>query len=197
MLLTNQTAADYWFGPLHLPAGLGQTLTVDDTSETSLYLLDDTVADAINNVVANLKVTVSGQALPFPRATGVPSVVHGDGPPEGAVYAPQGSIYLRDSTVAAYSLYSKTTGVATSTGWWAVGTSGLFNVATTFPLAPTTGSAFVLNTGQSFITFVYDGTHWYSEPILDTFLVYNSNLTQTDAGPTTELADGGRSRPPT
>ncbi len=65
MLVTNQTAQDYWFGPLHLTAGVGQTLTVDDTSATSLYLLDDTVADALNNLYNSGKITVSGQALPF------------------------------------------------------------------------------------------------------------------------------------
>lgn len=46
MLVTNQTTQDYWFGPLHLLAGVGQQLTVDDTSATSLYLADDAVADA-------------------------------------------------------------------------------------------------------------------------------------------------------
>ena len=48
MLVTNTTAQHYWFGPLHLLGGNGQTLTVDDTSDTSLYLTDDAVADAIN-----------------------------------------------------------------------------------------------------------------------------------------------------
>ena len=50
MLVTNQTGQDYWFGPLHLTAGVGQTLTVDDTSATSLYLTNDVVADALNNL---------------------------------------------------------------------------------------------------------------------------------------------------
>lgn len=50
MLVTNQTTNDYWFGPLHLPGGIDQQLTVDDTSETSLYLTDDSVADAINHL---------------------------------------------------------------------------------------------------------------------------------------------------
>ena len=46
MLVTNTTIQDYWFGPLHLPAGVGTgTLLVDDTSSTSLYLSDDGVAD--------------------------------------------------------------------------------------------------------------------------------------------------------
>lgn len=31
MLVTNQTTQDYWFAPLHLAAGVGQQLTVDDT----------------------------------------------------------------------------------------------------------------------------------------------------------------------
>src|SRR5579859_1322131 len=45
MTLTNQTNQDYWFGPLHLDGGVGTTLIVDDTSATSLYLTDDSVAD--------------------------------------------------------------------------------------------------------------------------------------------------------
>ncbi len=84
MLVTNETAQDYWFRPLHLTAGVGQTLTVDDTSATSLYLLDDTVADALNNLYNSGKITVSGQALPFPRPTGSPEILHGSGSPEGA-----------------------------------------------------------------------------------------------------------------
>lgn len=62
MLVTNQTAQDYWFGPLHLAAGSGQTLTVDDTSATSLYLTDDAVADAIDNLYVAGKITVSSAA---------------------------------------------------------------------------------------------------------------------------------------
>ena len=87
MLVTNQTTQDYWFGPLHLLAGVGQTLTVDDTSDTSLYLTDDAVADAINNLYASGKVTVSGAAAPFPRPTGMPEVMHGDGSPVSALLA--------------------------------------------------------------------------------------------------------------
>lgn len=65
MLVTNQTTQDYWFGPLHLLGGVNQQLTVDDTSETSLYLTDDSVADAINNLYASGKITVSSAAAPF------------------------------------------------------------------------------------------------------------------------------------
>lgn len=121
MLVTNETSQDYWFGPLHLPAGVGQTLTVDDTSETSLYLTSDAVADAINNLYASGKITVTSAASPFPRPTGVPQLLHGDGTPEGLVYAPQGSLYMRrDSTNASSSVYSKTTGTTISTGWQAL-----------------------------------------------------------------------------
>jgi hypothetical protein len=56
VLVTNQTTQDYWFGPLHLMGGVGQQLTVDDTSATSLYLTDDTVADAINNLYVSGKI---------------------------------------------------------------------------------------------------------------------------------------------
>jgi hypothetical protein len=97
MLITNLTNQDYWFGPLHLPAGNGQTLTIDDSSATSLYLLDDSVADAVAFLQAQGKITVGSvtAGIPFPRATGVPDVLHGDGNPEGLVYAPYGSIYMR------------------------------------------------------------------------------------------------------
>jgi microcystin-dependent protein len=126
MLVTNQTNQDYWFGPLHLAAGVGQTLTVDDTSATSLYLTDDGVADSINALVASMKITVSGQALPFPRPTGTPDVLHGDGSPEGLVYAGQGSLYLARTAGSAYNfLYTKTTGIHLNTGWLAINPGGV------------------------------------------------------------------------
>ena len=124
MIVTNQTTQDLYFGPLHLAAGVGQTLTVDDTSATSLYLTSDSVADALNNAYNAGRVTVSGQALPFPRPTGDPRLLHGGGSPEGIVFAPQGSAYLRRDAAATYALYIKTTGVTLSTGWVAVDTTG-------------------------------------------------------------------------
>jgi len=122
MLITNLTSQDYWFGPLHLPAGNGQTLTVDDTSSTSLYLTDDAVADAINTLYAAspAKITVSGAAAPFPRATGVPELLHGDGSPEGIVYAGQGSLYMRRDNTGGAQLYQKSTGIHLNTGWIAL-----------------------------------------------------------------------------
>jgi hypothetical protein len=114
MLVTNQTAVDYWFGPLHLAAGVGSTLTVDDTTATSLYLANDAVADAINNLYMAGKITVSSAAAPFPRPTGVPALLHGDGSPEGGVFAPQGSVFMRRDQAA---LYVKTTAVTVDTGW--------------------------------------------------------------------------------
>src|SRR5262249_47362043 len=109
----------YWFGPLHLPAGVGQQITVDDTSATSLYLTNDSVADAINNLYASGKITVSSAADPFPRPTGTPTLLHGDGSPEGLIFAPQGSTYMRrDGTQTNGGvLYVKTTGVTVNTGW--------------------------------------------------------------------------------
>lgn len=120
MLVTNQTTQDYFFGPLHLLAGVGQTLTVDDTSDTSLYLTEDSVADAVNNLYAAGKITVSGAATPFPRPTGMPETLHGDGSPEGLEYAPQGSLYLRRDGGDAWHLYVKTTAATLSTGWIAL-----------------------------------------------------------------------------
>src|SRR5713226_9660998 len=117
MLVTNQTTQDYWFGPLHLLGGVGQTLTVDDTTATSLYLENDAVADAINNLYVSGKITVGSAAAPFPRPTGMPEVLHGDGSPEGLHYAPQGSLYMRRDGADAWHLYVKTTAVTVNTGW--------------------------------------------------------------------------------
>jgi microcystin-dependent protein len=140
MIVTNQTDSDYWFGPLHLPAGVNQQITVDDTSATSLYLTDDAVADAINNLAAAGKITVSGEAQPFPRPTGVPSLLHGDGVPEGLVYAPQGSIYARRDGKQENGgvLYLKTTGITSNTGWIDLATAS----GATAALPPGTLTAF-------------------------------------------------------
>jgi hypothetical protein len=124
MLITNKTNEDFWFGPLHLLGGISQTLTVDDTSATSLYLTDDEVADAINNLYNTGQIQVTGAAQPFPRPTGTPQLLHGDGSPEGRVFAPQGSAYMRrDNTGASSSLYVKTTGITISTGWLPLSTA--------------------------------------------------------------------------
>jgi hypothetical protein len=124
MIITNLTNTAYWFGPMQLPAGSGTgTLTLDDTSDTALYLLDDSVADMVNTLYESGLIRVASQASPFPRPTGVPDVMHGVGSPEGMVYAAQGSIYLRrDIAVQSprnpvSSIYVKTTGVTFNTGW--------------------------------------------------------------------------------
>lgn len=114
MVITNQTSQDYWFGPLHLAAGVGSQLTVEDVHETSLYLADDEVADAINYLYANLKITVSSQAQPFPRPTGKPDLLHGDGSPEGLVFASEGTLYVRRDLP---KVYQKSTMVHVNTGW--------------------------------------------------------------------------------
>ena len=119
MNITNNTSQDYWFGPLHLLPN-AVNYVVDDTTETSLYLTDDTVADAINNLSASGKITVTGAAAPFPRPTGMPEVMHGDGSPEGMQYAPQGSLYMRRDGGDAWHLYVKTTAVTVNTGWVAI-----------------------------------------------------------------------------
>jgi hypothetical protein len=91
MTITNQTVRDYTFGPYHLPAGSGQQITIDTTTSASLYLIDDAVADIVNQLYALGYITVSNQPTPFPRVTGVPAILHGDGNPEGIVFAPQAS----------------------------------------------------------------------------------------------------------
>lgn len=116
MNVTNNTSQDYWFGPLHLLPN-AVNYVVDDTTETSLYLTDDSVADAINNLYAAGKISVSGAAAPFPRPTGMPDLLHGDGSPEGVHYAPQGSLYQRRDGGDAWHLYVKSTAVTLNTGW--------------------------------------------------------------------------------
>lgn len=126
MLITNQTNVDYWFGPMHLLPGNGSTLYLDDTSDTSLYLIDDSVADMVNTLQLSGMITVSGAAAPFPRPTGTPDVLHGYGSPQGLVYAPQGSLYLRrdiSQGQASSAIYTKTTGVTVNTGWVSVSES--------------------------------------------------------------------------
>lgn len=116
MLITNLTGSDYWFGPMHLlPGG---TLALDDTSDTSLYLINDVVADAVNTLYQSNLISVSGANTPFPRPTGVPALLHGDGAPQGKVYGGQGSLFARrDNTGGQTALSVKTTGVTFNTGW--------------------------------------------------------------------------------
>jgi hypothetical protein len=159
MQVTNQTTQDYWFGPLHLSAGVGTTLTVDDTSDTSLYLTDDAVADAINNLYVSGKITVTSAAAPFPRPTGMPDVIHGDGSPEGIHYAPQGSLYMRRDGGDAWHLYIKSTAVTVNTGW--VGLPGQELDYAQITTSPANITATTEGTSQAVITgnvVYYDGS---------------------------------------
>jgi hypothetical protein len=139
MLVTNLTSVGYWFGPRYLP-GSG-TLVLDDTSDTSLYLTDDAFADRLNTLVQSGEIGVTGAASPFPRPTGSPAFVHADGSPQGRVYAPQGSIYLRrDARRGSAAVLAKTTGVTFNVGWanivdpWTAYDQALGLQASTFPL---------------------------------------------------------------
>lgn len=64
------------------------------------------------------KITVSGAAAPFPRPTGKPDVLHGDGSPEGLVYASEGTLFLRRDNA---NVYQKRSMVHVNTGWTALG----------------------------------------------------------------------------
>jgi microcystin-dependent protein len=122
MSITNQTNQEYWFGPLHLPAGVGTgTLVLTDPPETLLYNTNDTVADAINTLYTEARITVTVAPPGFPRATGVPQILHGDGSPEGVLYAGPGSLYLRRDNSGGAQLYQKVTGPHVNTDWSVVG----------------------------------------------------------------------------
>lgn len=169
MLITNQTDSDYWFGPMHLPAGVGKTLWMDDTSDTSLYLIRDDVADAVSALVSSGMITVSSTAPEYPRATGVPGLLHGDGSPNGRIYASQASLYMRrDCTGSSSSLYVKTSGVDSCTGWTAMNVTTQV-VATTVAGLGTgpDGATGLLQLGSSpydFLLMVYDAAYgkWVS-----------------------------------
>lgn len=164
MLVSNLTNQDYWFGPLHLAAG-ATNVTVDDTSSTSLYLTDDAVADAINTLVASGKISVSGAASPFPRPISQPEVIHGDGSPEGLVYASQGTIYLRRDVAV---VFQKTTGIHLNTGWAQLGIAGGITGTVIGDLGVgSDGKVAQLRIGASpyeFLQLIYDATygHWVS-----------------------------------
>jgi len=183
MLITNQTAVDYWFGPMHLLAGIGQTLTLDDTTDTSLYLTDDDVADAVNTLYLSGMITVTSYNTPFPRPTGTPQVLHGDGSPNGLVYATQGSLYMRrDNTSASDTLYVKITGVESNTGWAAISLAASTTGAT-FPASPAPGQIFMFVSGQTELQFTYDGSHWYSETISVPLLTkWSSTFSHANSG---------------
>lgn len=163
MLITNNTFQAYFFGPLYLAAGLSSTLTLDDTSATSLYLTDDIVADQVNTLAAGGQIVVTGAAQPFPRPVGTPEILHGDGSPEGLIYAAQGSTYIRKDTPG---VYQKTTGLHSATGWTNIISPytgpkfTMSSVTGSSPSSPTTGDVWFatgVNSGGGCWQFVYDG----------------------------------------
>ena len=164
MLITNQTAQDYWFGPLHLLGGNGQTLTVDDTTATSLYLTDDGVADAINTLATSNKIQVTGAASPFPRPTGTPQILHADGSPEGLVYAGQGSLYLRRDVAA---IHIKTTGIHVNTGWLLQIASSPGAPALSLPGSPADGQQAILTDSLTAPTYAW--TFQFNAEITDSY----------------------------
>ncbi|HXY16846.1 MAG TPA: hypothetical protein VEH79_01600 [Gaiellaceae bacterium] len=156
MTITNQTVRDYTFGPYHLPAGSGQQITIDTTTSASLYLIDDAVADIVNQLYALGYITVSNQPTPFPRVTGVPAILHGDGNPEGIVFAPQGSAFMRrDNSGAGNALYAKSTGVTISTGWQPFAGAIVLTPATNLPGSPTDGQQAILVDSTSAPTYAW------------------------------------------
>jgi microcystin-dependent protein len=182
MLITNQTPQDYWFGPLHLPAN-AVNFSVDDTSATSLYLNDDTVADAINTLYTHTPplITVSNAATPFPRATGVPTILHGDGSPEGIVYAGQGSIYMRRDNTGGTQLYQKTTGIHVNTGW--IGFAGAVVTTPTGAIASFGGAAAPAG------WLICDGSAVSRTTYADLFAAVGSNFGNGDGTTTFNLPD--------
>lgn len=157
MTITNQTANQYTFGPYVLPAGVGTgQVTIDTTTNASLYLTEDSFADIVNALYALTYITVTNPPTPFPRPTGVPQILHGDGAPEGVVFATQGSAFMRhDNSGASNALYAKTTGPSLSTGWQAFAGSATPAPATTLPNSPSNGQQAILVDSTSAPTYIW------------------------------------------
>lgn len=155
MTITNQTNNQYAFGPYVLPPGIGTgTVTIDTTTNASLYLTDDAFADIVNAlyVASPQLITVTNQPTPFPRVTGTPQIVHGDGSPEGVVFATSGSLFMRrDNGGATSALYAKTSGPSLSTGWGVF--AGSPTPATTLPSSPANGQQAILVDSTSAPTY--------------------------------------------
>jgi hypothetical protein len=158
MTITNQTNNDYTFGPYHLPAGAGTSqVTIDTTTNASLYLTDDAFADIINALYgANPQaITVSNPPTPFPRVTGVPQLLHGDGTPEAVVFAPSGSLFMRRDNLLGFLLYGKSTGPSLSTGWKPFAALTAPEPGTTLPSSPSDGQQAILVDSTSAPTYVW------------------------------------------
>jgi len=119
-----------------------------------LYLTDDAFADIVNSLYALGYITVANPPTPFPRVTGVPQILHGDGSPEGVVFATQGSAFMRrDNSGANNALYAKTTGPSQNTGWQAFSAAAAPTPSTTLPANPSNGQQAILVDSTSAPTY--------------------------------------------
>jgi hypothetical protein len=179
VLIKNNTSVDYWLGPIRLPAN-ATGFSFDDTTETSLYLLHDEIADTVNTLALSNMITCTSTATPFPRPTGVPAVLHGDGSPNGLVYAPQGSIYMRrDNSGASNSLYVKNSGIESNTGWGVIvvgsinGITGILDPSATI-LGGTGFTAVHTGVGLYTVTF---NTAFAANPVVVVTALSTSDIT--------------------
>jgi len=77
-------------------------------------------------------------------------VLHGDGSPEGLVYAGQGSIYLRRDNSGGTQLYQKTTGIHLNSGWVSTAGTAIAPTGTITTYAgPTAPSGYLLCDGTA------------------------------------------------
>ena len=67
-MITNQSSQDYWFGPLHLVGGVGQTLTVDDTTATAAVEVESTAIEPTQAEIAMPEMEASVAVEPAPVA---------------------------------------------------------------------------------------------------------------------------------
>jgi hypothetical protein len=74
MQITNQTNNSYTFGPYVLPAGIGQTVTIDTTTNASLYLTNDAFADIVNALYSLTYITALAKWLFIGRSPALSTV---------------------------------------------------------------------------------------------------------------------------
>jgi hypothetical protein len=152
MQITNLTANQYAFGPYVLNPN--SSVTIDTTTNASLYLTDDHFTDIVNQLVALGYASVTNPPTPFPRVTGVPQLLHGDGSPEGVLFATQGSAFMRrDNSGSNNALYAKTTGPSLSSGWQAF--AGAPGPSTTLPGSPGNAQQAILVDSVSAPTYAW------------------------------------------
>lgn len=167
MLLTNLTAADYYVGGEDYLLVAGGTLTIPD----AVYAADDTVAAAVNALVAGSKASASSTPTPFPRggvsSTGVLPDTAGADEGQGllldASLLPVWGDVATEAVTLASGKVTRTSGNVVTTSTSLVDVTGASITMTTGAhrvLLTATGAASLSSAGADIrFTFLVDGVN--------------------------------------